>query len=401
LGLAILGSISACGGGDSGPPGGSFAGSGGSGNASTGATGGTTSGGAGGTSGSSTGGTTSGGTGGAGGSGGTISGVGCKGYANISADAACTKWASSVCGVFTQCWTEYLILEAWDSLATCQDRIKVECLQTLAAPGVQLKPAIYAAGADIWSQTTCSKLYAFQNPVGGWLASDPDCGGPGSLADGATCYVDEQCSGLDCDIPTGAHCGKCKSPGKQGAICFVDFDCEPDLYCVSKMCQVRSKLGEACTANAQCVSGAFCDNGKCANRLAAGGACDETSDCQPEFVCSSSGTCKTPSLGTSGASCDFMETYSCDAFKGYDCDLNTKTCMLNTWPGVGQPCGATGNFWCSGGATCVIQIGQPSGTCMKVAADGATCSDFVGPDCTKPAECINGKCAVVDASVCP
>ena len=96
-----------------------------------------------------------------------------------------------------------------------------------------------------------------------------------------------------------------------------------------------------------------------------------------------------------------METYSCNTFKGYDCDNGTKKCVSNPYPGPNQPCaGTTGKYWCSGGATCVVPPSQQSGTCMKAVTEGATCSNDNGPDCVSPAECINGKCAIVDAAIC-
>ena len=122
-----------------------------------------------------------------------------------------------------QCWTELVTLNAYDSQATCVAREKLECEQTLSAPGVQLKAAAYAVAGDIWAGTTCSTLYAFLNPVGDAIIKDPSCGTCGNLADGAACYVDEQCAGTICDVASGAYCGVCKSRAKQGGACSINF----------------------------------------------------------------------------------------------------------------------------------------------------------------------------------
>lgn len=404
-------SFAACGGGSGGdgPPtmvftGGSsgLGGGGADGSSTGGASGG--SGASGGTSGTGASGGTAGtgASGGTGGTGGTTTGVGCAAYATMTADAACTKWGTALCKLWYQCSTDYGVTQGYDTQTTCQARLKLECLQSLAAPGVQLKPAAYSVAADIWGKTACTTLYAFQNPVGDAIEKDPACGTKGSRADGAGCYLDEQCTGNICDVPSGAHCGTCKSPGKQGAPCGIDVHCAVGFYCVSKLCQPEAQLGQTCSVNPQCVSGAFCSSGKCAPRLAAGGTCDDDSDCQVGLVCGSTDTCKTPSLAVAGASCDPLETLSCNSWKSYDCDPTTKKCVLETYPGPGQPCGSTtGDFGCTGGATCVMPTGQWDGTCMKVLADGASCSESSGADCLDPAECVNSKCTVVDATVCP
>jgi hypothetical protein len=408
VGLALA--APACGSGDSG------SGSGGTSTGGTdgGSTGGSNTGGAGigGASGGGSGGTGTGGAAGSSGAAGSAgsggsAGLDCAKFSGVSAEGACSSYADAYCKLVTQCMSSFYDLFGWSGESQCVARIHLACLDTLAAPGMGLKPEYFAAYADWFSSLTCSATYdwALQSSSTDVPAG---CGGPGSVADGKNCFDDQQCAGTSCLIPDNAVCGTCVTPAV-GSACNTSSDCGDSFDCSGGKCQARAAIGEQCSGTSSCVKNAYCDSaGTCAAKLAAGGTCTSDTACQSSLVCGAGGACKKPTLGALGASCELSEARSCNVYAGLRCDVSSKTCVTETWPVVGEACGTfvvdggTSNIpFCSGGARCVVDQSTGQGTCMAPIADGLACSSTAGPPCINPAECVGGVCTLPNSTSCP
>lgn len=200
----------------------------------------------------------------------------------------------------------------------------------------------------------------------------------GTLAEGESCWIREQCVSGSCDT---AHC---------------------ELACCEGVCapaRVKAAIGEPC-AEAECVAGAYCVAATCVARQPSGAACappegDSFSDeCIEDTTCApngdGTGTCRPlPALGEAciegmcadlGASCDYTmgicvkihaEGETCDP-SGYGacglslrCDPDRKTCERMA---AGGPC-SIGPFGydCAPGAYC------QDFTCELQKANGAAC----------------------------
>ena len=389
------------GGGGSGGSGGAS----GSGGSSGGASGG---GGAGATGGGGSGGA-GGGSGGSGGSGGGGTSPDCKKHASATFATACNSYATTYCKLMWKCAPAFMSLFALDSEAQCSDRFEKTCLLTQGAPGNNSKAALYAAYAELIGTVTCNDFYsgAFNDLGGGTL--QPECGGPGTLADGKGCYSGTQCKSGDCDNQMGEACGKCEAELAVGATCDFDSDCGKGLFCdTNDKCAVDKKLGQSCTFSSDCEDGAFCGSSSkvCVAKGGVGATCS-VGECKDNLVCGSAKTCKTPNFGALGATCDSSEQYSCNWWAGLECDKTTLKCIQSPSSPPGSKCGmiaTDGGFTyapsCSG-STCVTPNGQSEGTCMKPAADGATCDPNNGPPCLFPAGCVSGKCTLPSPTVCP
>lgn len=141
----------------------------------------------------------------------------------------------------------------------------------------------------------------------------------GTLAEGATCAVDGECQSQFCDI--------------QGC----DMACCTGA-CVGGAAAAHAKIGESCEV-LDCEAGAYCDGVAvvCTAVKSAGASCQDSEEC----------------------------TY------GFDCILPAGTC--GSLPALGESCtGACRDT----GTTC----NQTSHTCVKVALEGAACSD--SSDCS-------------------
>ncbi len=261
---------------------------------------------------------------------------------------------------------------------------------SLKAPGASTKPAFAAAVGEFPSQASC--LDAFGSSLNSMFANDPACGGPGTLADGKSCFGDDQCSSGRCETPTGALCGQCKVQEGIGGKCSSDNDCASGLVC-GQACSPIKKLGEPCTSR-ECESGTTCGSSKtCVVPAGEGGACKSVDDCTAPLSCKS-GKCAKPSLGKPGDPCVPFETGTCDHVSG--CDATTKKCVKWVF-GPGEPC----SHLCSGGATCIKPLGSTTGTCVKVASEGQSCDPDKGPDCEFALSCVNGKCLRPSGQTCP
>lgn len=291
---------------------------------------------------------------------------------SVSAAQASSDAANAFCARAQSCAPAYVSLE-WGDVATCATRFGAELADTLSATGTSDTPSQFEACAKALPGFTCDDVLGHGIPA-------PCRSTPGSLANGAACGDDSQCSGAHCNIPELATCGVCTTLAAAGASCNTDDDCDYGLQCAS---------------------------GVCVAPVASGGACDaSTHPCLPTLVCNS-GTCATPSAA--GASCDPSALQdTCDELHGVICDSTTSKCITATFAQAGGTCGLVSGTLtlCAAGpgdATSVckgLSATSSTGICQAPAADGAGCNATTGPFCLSPSVCANGACMVDDPSAC-
>ena len=249
----------------------------------------------------------------AGSNGGTAgSNVGTAG-ADPSVADVCAAYAAAVCDFTLRCGPVYF----YQSLGTmdgCTAAYAAACLDRLVAPGIRLKPADVQTCAKATAATTCA------------LPRPAACRFQGTLADGAGCAYDDQCSGGLCKIADWFDtCGVCSSPVGAGEICHQRAGCQEGLQC---------SLGWA-------------TNDTCVARVAQGGACEPTSDsCDRNFSCQNNVCQPQPRLGqacdASYGGCDQTENSEC--LKG--------VCQEIIWHVEGESCEPRLGVLCRAGFAC-------------------------------------------------
>lgn len=298
-----------------------------------------------------------------------ISLVACSGDdagASISAEAACDDAAKAICAKLNEC-APFFVTLAWGSVATCEQRAKIDCVPKLNANGTSQTPSQLSQCATDAKSMTCEDALGRNSPVSCHTQ-------PGTLADGAACGTDAQCKGRLCRLSAGSVCGACSTIGAAGAACERDEDCDNGLACADKKCVTLGKAGAPCSATQPCTRSLSCNKGTCATPIAAGGTCEPNTD---------------------------QSQNPCDAAKGFYCHFQTKVCTEVASAAAGGQCGLVNNniALCTGGSDCKVSMGL-AGTCQATAADGATCDDTKGPKCAAPARCASGVCKISDPSAC-
>jgi hypothetical protein len=289
----------------------------------------------------------------------------------VSSAQAASDAANAFCARAQACAPAYIQLE-WGDVSTCSTRFGAELAATLAATGTSDTPSQFEACAQALPGLSCDDVLGHGIPA-------PCRATPGSLANGAACGDDSQCSGGHCNVPTTRTCGVCTTFAAAGGSCAVDDDCDYGLQCAG---------------------------GNCTTPVASGGTCDPTHPCLPTLVCNA-GTCAAP--GAAGASCNPAATQdTCDSLHGVFCDSSTSTCITATFAQAGAACGfASGALTlCAAGpgnatAECKgLSATSSMGVCLAPAADGASCNATTGPFCLAPSVCVNGACMLDDPSAC-
>ena len=272
---------------------------------------------------------------------------------SASPEAACDSFVTTFCNKLDEC-LPFAIKASYKDAAECAARQKAQCVKSLNAPNSGTTTAFLDGCTSAYSGVTCDNV----------LKQPDACKTPaGTLADGAPCGEDGQCTGRACNKTGDSNCGACSTRVAAGG------DCK----------------------NAKCDDGLNCaENGKCVAPAAAGAACADNQPCVSGLVCSK-GTCG-QGVGA-GASCADGE--ACNAFKGLFCDPTSKTCKEVKVANAGEKCGVVdGTFvTCAAGGSC------KSGTCAAPLADGASCTADSG-GCQSPAACRNGVCTIPDPGAC-
>jgi len=220
----------------------------------------------------------------------------------------------------------------------------------------------------------------------------------GTLAEGDSCVVDEQCVS-----------GVCVRGGCNMACC-VGVCAEP--------APARAAIGEECVEVA-CVDSAWCSDGVCVELSSEGTECEDNAECEFGLACYSMSdatpTCR--SLPGEGDACPTDNVTPCDSlrlscnpateiceellYEGDDCvpeaarcsraylycNPDTRTCSL--YPELGEECPL---YLCSGEAYCDFNWRTLTGTCEAFKADDDRC--VLGFECESGYCTRDERCAI-------
>jgi hypothetical protein len=299
-------------------------------------------------------------------------GAACSG---TSADQACGDSAHAQCTKLQTC-SPLNLQTAYGDEATCETRLKTNCVNALAAPSTGNSSDKTEACAQAYAAYACTD-YSNKTNIPTACAQ-----ATGSLANGAACSFPGQCLTGFCAIAPSGACGTCAAVPAQGASCANLTSCGPTLVCTSdtQVCTPYAALNAACGQGQPCGTGLSC--------VAPGGI-------------GTPGTCQT--AGALGATCDGTEKTgpACDTALGLYCDGQTKQCAQVTFAMAGQACGYVVDAGtladCLSGA-CV------NGQCMGRAADDGACTVPDGgaynptAGCLPPARCVGTTCQLASAT---
>lgn len=204
-------------------------------------------------------------------------------------------------------------------------------------------------------------------------------------------------SGVSCEglSATPSACGEVfEGTLADGAACTMQEECSPTSTCTGGtggcgVCTHVPQLGEACTDTLGCGGDSYCDatSMHCVAEIAEGGACSpETNRCAGNLACIPSasnpaqGTCGTvPTVGA-GESCSAAR---CQA--GLTCAVSStgSVCRAPRTDGTCQ-LSFSGPGDCSATQTCNASFGA-DGTCVAIPTTGQTCTST----CQAPARCVD------------
>jgi chitobiase/beta-hexosaminidase-like protein len=161
----------------------------------------------------------------------------------------------------------------------------------------------------------------------------------GTVPNGSSCYLDEDCAAGWCDSTTSSCPGTCQAFAQLDQSCATATTCAPGLECDStQICKAPSAVNGACP----CQDGLWCDTsggtlGTCRASLTSG-ACDTLNlgQCSIGHVC----------VGTLSTTCQALVGLGGDCTAGaelcglgYSCDTATNTCV--SFPKLGEACSAS------------------------------------------------------------
>lgn len=282
--------------------------------------------------------------------------------------------AGSFCDRITSCYGDFFVKAFIGSTPTCKSRLQLEIKASVKGPGVQLKDADAAKCKAAVDAAACTALLA---------DGVKECDFRGTLADGAGCASDSQCTSGGCFVDAKTACGKCGPRAAEGADC-TSSKCVRGLTCsAANKCVKPVSEGSACDANTPCELSLTCIGGKCGKGLGDGAACKNGMN----------GMNETPCNGFTGLWCKPPKATVADG-----------TCTAFTTATANQLCGVTlqptVDFAFCENSQCVGATSMMRGTCKSFLADGAACDATKQPDCEFPAKCRNGKCATLDPAAC-
>lgn len=325
---------------------------------------------------------------------------------------ACQRVADATSAFAQKCGEPLTAFGASDRDKHDIERGAASCVAKYSLTGVPDQASALNACANALNAAACN--------TGGVV---PECNiAPvGTLANGASCVQNDQCSGGIClfsvsDAGAAADasalsCGTCATATAPGQSCAdptlcASGDCQgnsqTDIVCEPTPTQTLA-IGAACGGSSVlgCAPPGFCNydssgQGKCAASAKVGEACGSVSGgsesatpCEPTLSCSD-GVCKAATaLGgdCTASTCGlglFCEGGKCLAVTygppGASCDGNGLRCIQGNCPG-GSP------------------FGPPTAACPKIIDDGQPCNPAVNiPQCDTLAACTNGICALVPSA---
>lgn len=313
---------------------------------------------------------------------------------------ACAEYVNAVAAYFTRCGDG-----APETFTHGRDRLEAACSRALNAPGTTNMAAQVTACAQAVSAASCE------------AASDINCEFTGgTLDDGAACGEHYQCKGGSCETEANTNCGKCAPRVAVGASCTRSSRCVEGAECLvesgesGKCVTVKiANAGESCANEpdeiVECDKGLYCAFGTaeptCIAPGGAGASCESRAGCQADLKCID-GKC---AAGLAeGAECTFDE---CGAGLGCGTD---KKCARIIVAQAGEDCDALrrcARGSCRGVSVTTGADGAPEikpGKCVDPLPDGADCSENDADEDAVPcdlfAECVAGKCTVVDPGQC-
>ncbi len=229
----------------------------------------------------------------------------------------------------------------------------------------------------------------------------------GTVATGAACDIDQECTGLSrCDTTGGTCPGKCAPRASAGVACGKDGDCALGFVCspITSLCVAPAAVGAQCkgTVAGNCSAGLLCignDDGKkvpgtCMTAATAltqadGATCDLQAGpwCANGFACvvqSLSGatlTSKCQAVAAAGGPCGVGVPNACPA--GQYCPLaladlvkGTYTASCTALPTEGQACGpALSLARCAANLVCDDTTTPLAPVCITPVELGNTCTD--------------------------
>jgi hypothetical protein len=266
----------------------------------------------------------------------------------------CAEYAMRFCARYTACSAPQSAL-AFGTEADCRQRVQLEC-DLLDLPGV------------IWPTQACADAFA-THPCADLLRnSDPlACRTQGTLPPDERCASAFQCQTRRCAQLPGAPCFTCVPRSALGQPCGSSIACQDDLVCNDKkVCVAPRAMGATCDGDSPCLVPLLCRQGACVPRGGEGAACTTSDDC--------------------------------DIVAGIGCNATLGKCVRYTVTPTTCRTNPDGSFeLCAGRGTC----NPGTLTCVPAAADGAPCSDSLGPHCRSPAACKADRCQLPMPTACP
>jgi hypothetical protein len=308
--------------------------------------------------------------------------------ATVSAAQACGDSAHARCSLIAKC-SPAILSNTYVNEATCETRLKVNCLDQLAAPGTGATAETTEACAVALPSETCDQLLDDQ-PVAACAQKT------GSMSIGEMCAFPGQCQTGFCAIQPGAACGTCQNAPQPGDSCARLTTCGDLLTCLTTVDLCESFSTTSCGPTQPCGAGLSCVGA----------------------TSSAPGTCEA-AVETAGNVCDPTQKKgpACDRNALLTCSSSKNSCVALALVSAGAPCGVVNgaSVLCAAAGTCVTTAadagpdGGDAGTvsnCQAAATDGLPCDLTKGPYCIAPARCIvtgggtSGTCAFVDPTKC-
>jgi hypothetical protein len=282
--------------------------------------------------------------------------------------ATAQSFASALCSKLNDCGVQLFVTAGYGSVDNCAARFVQQFQLDIKSPAYAVTDSDAKTCIAQIPSATCADMLTGKLP-------DP-CNVKGSLADGATCTADAECSSGSCFVADAATCGKCGPRVAAGADC-TNANCERGLKCSSGNVCTTGQTGAACLVDDDChfPVASSCINHACAAPL------------DTDAPCASN-------PGTTDPHCDLTKSLYC---KPDAAGAKTGKCSTLSITNVatGAACGLIANPL--GVAFCTDSV-CTTNKCVGFTADGASCTSSA--QCAPPATCRNGLCGLKDPTVC-
>jgi hypothetical protein len=266
------------------------------------------------------------------------------------------------------------------------DSVQADCLAAVSGT--------VAPGASCTGLFECAGGLCVPSTAGACPSACPTVLGPA-----ASCSLHQ---GPECDVRQSLTCiqGQCRTPGKDGAACDTDLDCDTEHVCSAGTCAPLLGQDAECDGDAACQAGLACIEERCVQRAGEGAPCARTPDeadaafrfaqCSEGLVCRGSGltttgdavpgTCQRPS--DLGGSCTDEPAGLQEWLDGCLTGLLCASGRCGTPPATGA---------CAPHDACDSTVAYcDAGQCLPLKDDGAAC---LAPSECRSGGCTAGECA--------